>query len=78
MYFIIFLYFIIIIIIYLNLTSNLMPNSIYYEYPPRGWDAYILAFNFGVLGSSPGIAQHKIFCDLLVVICSHGHESKIL
>ena len=42
------------------MTSNILPNSTYYEYPPRGWDAYILAFNFGAIGSSPGSALHKI------------------
>ena len=54
MFIIYYVYVYYLIFIYLNLTSNILLNSSYSQYPPRGWDAYILAFNLGALGSSPG------------------------
>ena len=42
-----------------KLKTNIMPNSTYYDYPPRGRDTYILAFNFGVVGSSPHLRDIK-------------------
>ena len=43
-------------IFFVDLTSNILLNSSYSQYPPRGWDASIRAFNLGFVGSSRGSA----------------------
>ena len=48
-----------IFIIFWNLKFTIRANSTYYDYPPRGRDTYILAFNFGVVGSSPPLRNIK-------------------
>ena len=49
----------IIFIFFWNLKFTIRANSTYYDYPPRGRDTYILAFNFGVVGSSPPLRNIK-------------------
>ncbi len=56
MFIIYYVYVYYLIFIYLNLTSNILLNSSYSQYPPRGWDASIRAFNLGFVGSSRGSA----------------------
>ena len=42
-----------------NLKFTIRANSSYYDYLPRGRDTYILAFNFGVVGSNPPLRNIK-------------------